>query len=456
MNAAGPRPHRAALADVRAQEALRLLGPEPANWVEPAGVDRDVAVVGGGQCGVTIAFALRRAGVRNITVLDAADPAEVGGWRTTARMRVLRTPKDRSGPEIGIPALSFRAWYEASHGVEAFHAVDRIARTDWADYLTWFTGQVGVAVRHRTRLVDIEPARGHLRLHLLRDGAATVETVRKVVLANGVDGTGGPFVPPALATLPRHLRAHTADRIDFAGLAGASVGILGAASSAFDAAATALEAGAAEVRLFCRRPDVVIARPNSIPPNAGAEEAYHLRPDDFRWETWTRAHRGGASVPLEAVRRATVHRAFHLHVGTTWRAVRVRRGKVRVDTDDGSHLFDFVIAGTGYQYDPHTRVELRRIAGDIAMWHDRHPPAAAAPSRLSGYPYVGSGYQLCEKRPGDAPFLRDVHTFTAAASPSFGRLVGDIASLRTGVPRLVRAIVRDLYNGDLERDMDRS
>ncbi|GAA1869835.1 FAD/NAD(P)-binding protein [Asanoa iriomotensis] len=453
MTIVGPRSHSrwgARLADARAQEALRLLGPDPANWVTSStGVDRDVAVVGGGQCGVTIAFALRRAGIPNVTVVDAADPADVGGWRTTARMRVLRTPKDRSGPEIGIPALSFRAWYEAVHDVDAFSAIDSIARTDWADYLTWFTSQVGVGVRHRTRLTDIEPADGNLRLHLVHDGTARLETVRKVILANGVEGTGGPFLPPAISALPRHLHAHTADRIDFDQLEGASVGILGSASSAFDAAATALEAGAAEVHLFCRRPELVIARPNGTSPHPGADEAYHLQSDEYRWATWMRAHRGGASVPAEAVRRATIHDGFRLHVNAGWRSVHSDGGRVRVEADDGTYRFDFVIAGTGYQYDPHTRPELRRIAGDIALWRDRYLPAAGASSRLNAYPYLGAGYELCERRPGTAPWIADVHSFSAAASPSFGRVVGDIPSLSAGVPRLVRAIVRDFYRPGL-------
>ncbi len=66
-------------------------------------------------------------------------------------------------------------------------------------------------------------------------------------------GTGGPYVPPVLADLPRTLYAHTADAIDFEALRGKTVAVLGAVASAFDAAGVALESGAQAVHLFSRR-----------------------------------------------------------------------------------------------------------------------------------------------------------------------------------------------------------
>jgi cation diffusion facilitator CzcD-associated flavoprotein CzcO len=48
-----------------------------------------------------------------------------------------------------------------------------------------------IPVRYRTRLLRIEPAADHLRLHLDVDGRETEETTRKIILANGVAGGGG-------------------------------------------------------------------------------------------------------------------------------------------------------------------------------------------------------------------------------------------------------------------------
>jgi cation diffusion facilitator CzcD-associated flavoprotein CzcO len=440
--------------DVAARESLRLLGADPANWVAPTpGVDHDVAIVGGGQSGVTIAYALRRAGIGRVTVLEAAaGPATAGVWRTRARMTTLRTPKTRSGPELGNPALGFQAWYEGLHGREAWEAIGRIARTDWADYLDWYREQVGVAVRYRTKVVDVEPAGGLLRLHLDVAGRRHTEVVRKLVLATGVEGIGGPYLPPVFDGLPGRLHAHTGHDIDFAALRGKDVGILGAATSALDAAAVALESGAREVHVFSYRPELVIQQPGGNVPNPGAQDNFHLLPDEARWrQRWNQASKGSTS-PLDTVLRAVAFPNLRLHFNAPWAAAREADGRVVVEAADGTHAFDFVIAGTGYRYDPRTRPELRRVAEHIALWRDVYEPAAALRSEsLGAYPYLGKGYELTERVPGTAPELRHIHVFNAAAAQSFGRPVGDIPSLRTGVPRLVEAIGRDLFLADRER-----
>ncbi len=56
---------------------------------------------------------LRREKIDNVVVLDRSPAGREGPWITYARMDTLRTPKHLSGPELGLPSLSFRAWYEA-------------------------------------------------------------------------------------------------------------------------------------------------------------------------------------------------------------------------------------------------------------------------------------------------------------------------------------------------------
>src|SRR5579862_8852378 len=112
--------------DSAATTALRLIGPDPQNWVpDRIGIDHNVVLVGGGQTGCALAFALRRAGIGRISVIDAAeDEARAGVWLTAARMNLLRTPKNLPGPELGISDLGFQSWYEARHGVDAYAAID--------------------------------------------------------------------------------------------------------------------------------------------------------------------------------------------------------------------------------------------------------------------------------------------------------------------------------------------
>lgn len=432
----------------------RLFGEPSANWVRPTAADHDVLVVGGGQAGLGIGFALRRAGIGRFCVIDAAAPGQTGVWTTTARMRTLRTPKAWPEPEFGFPELSFRAWFEQRHGVDGYESLDRITRTDWARYLEWITAVVRVPVRHHTRLVDVVPAGDALAARLRitdADGTTTevVETTRELVHATGIEGTGGPFRPAALRGLPASLAAHTGDPIDFGALAGKRVAVLGGGAAALDAAGTALEAGATQVHLFVRRDDLIVQGPGGFPPgNLGARENFHRRSDADRWKLKVNVARAGRSCTLESVQRAAAHPGFRIHLGATWQQAWVDGGRVRTRTSRGEHVFDFVIAGTGFQYDPRTRPELARIAGDVALWRDLYTPPADLDDDLGSWPYLGPGYELTEREPGRAPWLRRIRVFSAAAAFSFGIPVGDAASLATGIPLLVDAIGRQLFFAD--------
>ncbi|MFC9472707.1 hypothetical protein ACFTS5_10970 [Nocardia sp. NPDC056952] len=120
-----------------------------------------------------------------------------------------------------------------------------------------------------------------------------------------------------------------------------------------------------------------------------------------------------------------------------------------VTAGDGTHTFEFVIEGTGYQYEPSSRREFRTIADRIALWRDVYePPADLRSESMGRFPYLGPGYQLTARDGENAPWIGDIHLFNAGALQSFGRPIGDIPSLRTGVPRLVTAIASDLYFAD--------
>src|SRR3984957_11013640 len=169
--------------DFAAASALRLIGPDPRNWVpDRPGIDHNVVLVGGGQTGSALAFALRRAGIGRVSIIDAAeDEDQAGIWLTAARMNLLRTPKSLPGPELGIPALSFQSWYEARHGQDAYAAIDRISRLDWANYISWYRRFLGIEPRYATRLTRIEPMGDHFRLYLDTSDGARTETTRKII-----------------------------------------------------------------------------------------------------------------------------------------------------------------------------------------------------------------------------------------------------------------------------------
>lgn len=440
--------------DAAATEALRLIGPDPENWVPPReGVDHNVAIIGGGQGGTTFAFALRRAGIGGVSVIDAApDERKAGVWLTRARMEKLRTPKNLPGPELGITGLGFQSWYEARNGRDAYAALGNIPRVAWADYLRWYRNFLRIPVRYGARLTRIEPADGLFRLHVEAGGQPRIETARKVILANGVGGNGGPFIPPVLSEgLPRELYAHTADHVDFARLKGRSVAVLGAAASAFDAAAVALEAGAGEVHLFARRADIASVPINRVRGYPGAYDNYPALPDALRWHQAVRFRQVGSTPPPDAVRRAVRFDNFHLHLAAPWTAAWPEDGRVRAEAAGESFRFDFVIAGTGYFVDPSARPELADFAGRILLWRDRYtPPPGQEDAGLGAHPYLGAGHEYLEKVPGEAPFLKDIHVYNPAGFVNFGLPIGDVPSFRRDIPAVVARISRDLFLADLD------
>jgi FAD-dependent urate hydroxylase len=440
--------------DAAARDALRLIGPDPQNWVpDRPGIDHNVVIVGGGQTGSAVCFALRRAGIGKVSVIDAAeDEGRAGVWLTAARMNLLRTPKSLTGPELGNPAFSFQAWYEARHGAAAYAAIDRIPRTDWADYLSWYREFFGITIRYRTRLLRIEPADGCFRLHLEADGRAKVETTRKIILCTGFTGNGGPYVPSVLSEgLPSTLYAHTEDAIDFGALRGKRVAVIGAAASAFDTAGVALEAGAESVHLFARRPTIAavpITRSRGYP---GAYDNYHALPDAVRWEQARRYRRFGSTPTTDAIERTLKFLNFHLHLGAAWESVRVEESDIVARVGGKDFRCDFVIAGTGYFVDLGARPELAGIHQEILLWRDRFVPLADnVDPYLGAHPYLGAGHEYLERTPGAAPYLRDIHVQNPAGFVSFGLPIGDVPSMKRDIPTIVARISSDLFLADID------
>ncbi|SAL47501.1 NAD(P)-binding domain-containing protein [Caballeronia humi] len=443
--------------DDHARETLRLIGPDPEDWViGRPGIDHNVLIIGGGQTGSAFAFGLRRAGIGRVSVIDAApDETRAGSWTTYARMNVLRTPKSLAGPEAGLPGLSFQAWYEARFGEASYADIERIGRGQWAEYLAWYRHFLGIPIRYGTTLTLIEPKGMHFALHLTirtaRGVEHRVETARKIILGNGFAGNGKPNIVPPLTSLPSSHLAHTSDAIDFASLTGKSVAVIGGAASAFDAAATALEAGAADVHLFVRRaelPAVPVSRARAYP---GAYDNYPALPNAVRWRQALRFRRAGSTAPADAVQRATRFSNFHLHLGAPWHDAAVVDGRVRARAGDTSFDFDFVIAGTGYAVDLHARPELAQIADHVLLCRDCYVPASdERDDALGAHPYLGDALEYLEKSPGAAPFPKNVHVFNPAGFVSRGVPVGDVPCMKRDIPAVIRRISQDLFLEDLD------
>ena len=460
QDSAHPQALESLAADAR-RDFERMLFPAP-DWVPPvAGPDGrpalDVLVIGGGMCGQTAAFALARDGVRNVRVVDRSARGREGPWGTYARMDTLRSPKHLTGPDLGFPALTFRAWYEAQHGADGWQRLYKIATSDWLAYLLWVRDTVPIAVENGVEATLVELDRDFVRVQLAGPRGAETVYARKVVLAGGRDGAGAPYAPrfPSLENAPHSTQArifHSCDSIDFARFKDGRIGVLGASASAFDNAAVALEAGAREVGLFSRRPHLPQVNKSKWTVFPGFFHGYADLEDARRWRIHTYIFGEGVPPPHESVLRCDRHAGFTLHFAEPWIDVISAADGVTVVTPKARYGFDAVILATGFAVDLAQRPELARLHDKIALWADRiSPQEASRHPEAARYPYLGAGFELIERTPGRAPGLGNIHCFNAGSTMSHAAVAGDIPGLAFGANRLSRALARSLLAASAEK-----
>jgi cation diffusion facilitator CzcD-associated flavoprotein CzcO len=414
----------------------------------------DVVIVGAGQGGLAAAFGLMRERVTNLLVVDQNALDRAGPWLTFARMHTLRTPKHVLGPDLGVPSLTPRAWYEAQHGTGSWESLGLIPKDSWAAYLSWYRRTLQIPVRPETRVGalewdDVERAWRVPCTARTAGGVDGVLHARRVVLATGIEGSGRWHVPAMIRSLPPRLFAHTRDDIDFEALRGKRVAVLGAGASSFDNASTALERGAREVRLFFRRPQLVNVNPYRWAEYAGFLHHFADLPDQEKWRFILQILRMGQLPPADTYRRAMEHPGFHLHPGTDWESLEARGDTVHITTSKGSVECDFVIAGTGFITDLTARPELASVERHIARWADRYtPPADEGHEDLLRHPYLGPSFEFTERVPGDAPYVRSIYNYTFGCLLSLGFGGASISGMKYSIPRLVSGVTGSLFVED--------
>ncbi|MGC8000398.1 SidA/IucD/PvdA family monooxygenase, partial [Salmonella enterica] len=89
------------------------------------------------------------------------------------------------------------AWFEAQWGREAWDALDKIPRLQWMDYLRWYRRVTGADVRNGHAATAVRPrADGLVEVDVQAPAGHATWLARRVVLATGRDGLGGPQIPP--------------------------------------------------------------------------------------------------------------------------------------------------------------------------------------------------------------------------------------------------------------------
>ncbi len=450
----GRRSAGAGLATLEASlaQGLARLNHPPAAWVpEVPGPDgrpaMDVLIAGAGMNGLAAAFALRRLGIGRLRQVDARPAGQEGPWLGYARMELLRSPKHLAGPALGLPDLTFRAWWEAQHGAEGWERLGYIRREDWARYLGWYARVTGAAVESGVRLVGLTPAGRLVAARLAGPGGEETVYARQVVLATGREGQARPRIPAAFAPFMAQGVRHSSEPLEAAGLRGRRVAVVGLSASAFDNACVAAEAGA-EVVLLGRADRLPTVNKMKQTVYPGFAHGFPDLPDAERL-AWLR-HVAAARVapPRHTVQRA-MRAGVRIVLGVETQAV-TRRGDGALDlrTPKGAFAADEVILGTGFGFDLTAAPELAGVADRVLLWRELDGGGAAAGDEFLDCPALGPGFEFRARPGADPEGLARIRCFTHAAQPSLGNLANDIPQASEGADRLARAIARDLFVED--------
>lgn len=215
----------------------------------------------------------------------------------------------------------------------------------------------------------------------LTTAAGEVVRARQVVVAVGIVNFA--HLPPPLAGLPAAMVTHSSQHSDLGGFQGRRVAVLGAGASALDMAALLHQAGA-DVELIARTSRLKFHDPPREPrpflerlrePRSGLGTGwrsrmctdiplvFHALPQSLRLRAVER-HLGPA--PCWFIRDAVVGRV-PMHLGTTLAGAYSQGGKVHLELNRGGGEHeklevDHVIAATGYKV---ALSRLRFIEGEI-------------------------------------------------------------------------------------------
>lgn len=448
-----------AVLEAQLAQDLELLELPAKPWVPMRSDDsepvRDVVIIGAGMCGLAATAKLMLTGINNIVAYDAAPAGLEGPWVTFARMQTLRSPKSLHGPALNLARLTFRAWFTAQWGAEAWDALDKIPKGQWMDYLIWYRKVLSLPVRNNVRMTGIAPVGDLIAIDI--EGAETGRVLtRRLVLATGRSGLGGFSVPDFLKGIDRAYWAHSADDIDFTALKGKRVAVIGAGASSMDNAATALEAGAGSVDMLIRRKEMPRINKMTGIGSQGVVHGMYYLPDAWKWKFVDYTASTQTPPPRSSTLRVSRHAnaRFLLDCGIV--AVKQDAGALLIETTQGPMRYDFLIAATGFSNDFTGRPEFEALAPHIRNWADGRYVGEMGPARgnMLEAPDLGPAFEFQERLPGSCPMLAHIHCFNDAAMLTHGKVSGDIPAVSAGADRLVRGIAASLFAEDVDTHFD--
>jgi cation diffusion facilitator CzcD-associated flavoprotein CzcO len=325
------------------------------DWGRTSAVMDDIAVIGTGPYGLSVASHLR---VRGVEPRVFGHPMSF--WeRQMPRGMLVRSPWQASS--ISDP--------QQSHSLDAYEAEQPqpfsrpLPGAELARYGRWF--QVQAVPDVDTRLISTIEKHGESFTLTAEDGER--RHARRVVIATGLHSFA--YRPPQFESLRNGLATHSMEMTEPEQFAGRSVVVIGSGQSAVESAALVLEAGA-NVELIARAPlirwltrgerirriDPLVRRILYAPTDVGPAGLSWIvaMPNLFRRLPIKPRER----LAYRCIRPAATGWLVDRTAGVTFtlgRQVTQARpdaGGARLTLDDGSHRrVDHVILATGYQID---------------------------------------------------------------------------------------------------------
>jgi len=327
--------------------------------ISPAHATTDIAIIGAGPYGLSIAAYLRKT---PLSFRIFGSPMQ--SWREKMPKGML-LKSDGFASFLFDPESKFtlRHYCEEMNLPYADVGIPVPSET-FVAYGLEFQKRL-VPMLEETDIVSVE--QNATGFELQTEDGQTVHA-RKVIVAAGITHFG--YLPPFLADLPRELVTHSSDHHDLSRFRGKKVAVIGAGASAVDIAALLYDVGA-QVELVARRQEISFHKPSEEPrpllqrifnPRSGlglgwrsrlctdAPLLFHKMPKKLRFRAVQR-HLGPA--PGWFVRDKVIGK-FPQHMGSTIKSVAVESGKVhlKVAEKDGTNVdlvMDHVIGATGFR-----------------------------------------------------------------------------------------------------------
>jgi thioredoxin reductase len=214
----------------------------------------DVAVIGAGPYGLSIAAHLRERGIDHRVI---GSPMRF--WRANMP-RGMQLKSEGFASDLYDPKREFRLRdFCAQEGIPYADMGLPVENRTFSAYGLAFQKRFVPDLEEKTLIALDRSPQGDFVLHL--DSGESFRA-RRVVLAVGIGHF--PFIPEALADLPADLVTHSSQHSDFEEFRGREVAVVGGGSSAIDIAALLFESGA-HVRLIARRPELHIHGKMQLP-----------------------------------------------------------------------------------------------------------------------------------------------------------------------------------------------